>query len=564
MAAPLMLEGDTIGILDAEAMEPNTFTESHLELFRVFASQVATALKNAKMISELKTKSHKLKLLNKSARALNTILDTEDLIEEILRSAREALNLERCALLLVEPSTRDLTVNSALGYGDVSGFRVPYGKGICGSAAVSGHAVLVPDLREDDRYMDGGTNGRCEMAAPLQVHGEVIGILDTESQIPNVFDQSDLELFSAFAAQAAVAIHNAKLFKKLENANSKLGENVTEMKRLNGDLESYTEQIAKANKSLEWQLKNLTAVHEAGKTITSSLDLNQTLSTILDMTSTIVGSTAGAIKLIDEETKELHTRAEAGVMTEISGSWSVFDMPLKIGDKTIGVFELVRKATEGIDLDEQQMLETMASQAAIAIENARLFEDTQRIYYETLKSLASALEARDDYTRGHSERVADISKSIAQELGLDDREVLTIYNAALLHDIGKIGIRDEILLAPRRLNEEEMSIIREHPAFGNAILRPLKFLGEIREYVLYHHERWDGSGYPDGLVKDDTPLASRIIAVADTYDAMTSSRPYREALPKETAIKEITDSSGAQFDPAVVNIFNKLVLQKDL
>jgi putative nucleotidyltransferase with HDIG domain len=559
MAVPLSLEGETIGILDAESKEPFAFTPTDLDMFRMFGSQVATALRNAQMIAGLKKREKRLSLLNKAARALNTIHNIDDLVGKILELAIEALDLDRCVLLLANKETKELEVNASIGYGDVEGKRIPLGKGITGNAALRGMPELVEDTDKDNRYIKGSANGRCEMAVPLLVMGEIIGVLDTESPNPKAFNQQDLELFDAFGAQAAVALHNAKLFKGLDDANKKLSENVKEMARLNKELEIYTEEIAKANENLQWQLTNLTAIHEAGKTITSSLDLDTTLETILKMTSRIVGSTAGAIKLIDEETKELKIRAESGVMSDVSASWSVFDLPLTIGDKTIGVFELVRKASEGLGDDERKMLETMASQAAIAIENARLFENTQRIYYETLKSLASALEAKDDYTRGHSERVAELSKKIARKLGLDDREIMSIYNAALLHDIGKIGIRDEVLLAPRKLTEEERRIIQKHPAYGNTILLPLKFLGEIREYVRYHHERWDGTGYPDGYRGLDIPLASRIIAVADTYDAMTSDRPYRDQISKENAIKEIKASAGIQFDPAVVDAFMQVM-----
>ncbi|MDD5306161.1 MAG: GAF domain-containing protein [Deltaproteobacteria bacterium] len=555
MAAPLSLDGETVGILDAESMEPRAFAEADLALLRVFASQVATALKNARMIRSLKLKTTRLALLNRAARALNSIHAVDDLIDEILKLAREALDNDRAALLLLSPDKTELVLHAAVGYGDVIGLKIPTGKGITGSSALSGDPILVRDTARDERYLNGKAGGRCEMAVPLRVFGEVIGVLDTESPIPEAFDETDLELFSAFASQAAVAIHNARLFKGLEEANKTLADNVAEMARLNKELESYAARIADANQSLEWQVRQLTTLHEAGKTITASLDLDTTLETILQMASTIVGSTSGAIKLIDEETKELRTRAEAGKLSEISGSFSVFDLPLKIGEKTIGVFEMVKEASRGLGQDERQMLETMASQAAIAIENARLFEDTQRVYYETLKSLARALEARDDYTRGHSERVADLSKRIASTLKLPEREVHTIYNAALLHDIGKIGIRDEVLLAPRRLSVEEMRIIQKHPSFGNTILMPLKFLGEIREFVHYHHERWDGSGYPDGRRSDTIPLASRIIAVADTFDAMTSNRPYRTALTPETAVEEIMRASGTQFDPRVVTAF---------
>jgi GAF domain-containing protein len=559
MASPIAVGKEIIGILDAESKQPFAYSQGDLDLLKIFASQVASALSKAGMLRDLESRKERLALLNRSAMALNALLETEDVVAEILKLATCALSLERCALLLLDPETRRLKIHAAVGYGDITDLEIPLGQGVTGHVARSGESLLVKDTSVENRYVNGKAGGRCEMAAPLKVQGEIIGVLDTESPVPEAFDEDDLELFTAFAAQAAVAVHNAQLFRRLEDANLTLKTNVEEMARLNAELERYTEEIFQANEHLEVQLHSLQAVHEAGKTITASLDLDTTLSTILEMTSKIVGSVSGAIKLIDQETKELKVRAKAGSMADISSTFSVFDFPLVIGEKTIGVFELVKRATTGLGEQERQMLETMASQAAIAIENARLFENTQRIYYETLKSLAQALEARDDYTRGHSERVATLSHRIGQRLGFGDRDTTTLYNAALLHDIGKIGIRDELLLAPRGLSEDEMETVRKHPTFGNAILMPLKFLGDIRDWVRHHHERWDGGGYPDGRRGEDIPLASRIIAVADAFDAMTSTRPYREALSEQRAIAEIRKSSGSQFDPKVVEAFLEVI-----
>jgi putative nucleotidyltransferase with HDIG domain len=233
----------------------------------------------------------------------------------------------------------------------------------------------------------------------------------------------------------------------------------------------------------------------------------------------------------------------------------LIDIPLLIGDRLIGHFELGHDSKASFSNEERKMLHTLASQAAIAIENARLFENTQKSYYDTIKSLAQALEARDPYTRGHSERVTEYSLSIASKMGLDEKEKNLIRYAGLLHDIGKIGISDSVLHCPTSLSDRDFAIVKDHTMFGDAILSPLKFLVDAQVIIRHHHERFDGAGYPEGLKGDAIPLASRIIAVADSYDAMTSDRPYRSAMPREKAVAEIRANSGTQFDPSCVDAF---------
>lgn len=564
MVAPLNLNGEIIGVLDAEGDAIGSFGDLDLEVFNAFAAQVATALRNAELVQALEDRAQRLKEISLAAGALNSIHDASQVLDAILEGAGRALGLERSAILLLDPETSELVVHAARGYGDVIGKRIPMGRGVTGTVAVRGEPALVNEVQQDERYVPGIEGGAAEMAVPLRVRGELLGVLDSEATMAGAFSLRDLELFQAFADQAAVALHNARLFRRLEEANERLKGNVDEMARLNRELETYSAQISDANQSLEQQIRQLTALHQAGQAITSSLDLQETLDAILQMSGEIVSSSAGAIKLLDEETKELTVAAQAGMIEAEQSGLRKYDLPLKIGSRTIGVFELVRMAGDQLGDDERKLLETLAAQAAIAIENARLFEDTQRVYYDTLKSLARALEARDHYTRGHSERVANLARSTAQHMGLDESKCLLIYNAALLHDIGKIGVRDAVLLAPRKLTHEEMAIIRQHPAFGNVILGPLKFLGAVSDLVRHHHERWDGAGYPDGIGGEAIPLESRIIAVADAFDAMTSSRPYRHARSKAEAMDEIRGEAGRQFDPDVVEAFLTVVAKQPL
>ena len=182
-----------------------------------------------------------------------------------------------------------------------------------------------------------------------------------------------------------------------------------------------------------------------------------------------------------------------------------------------------------------------------------LIEDFGLPEIEYLKALAQALETRDISTRGHCERVAKYATALARRMGFDSTGIEEIQNAALLHDIGKIGIRDDILLKTQKLTPEEEAEIRSHPIYGDKILSSLKFLGKVALTVKYHHERWDGAGYPSGLTGAQIPLASRILAVCDAFDTITSDRPYRPARTPEEAVKELKTASGQQFDPEVVD-----------
>jgi len=328
------------------------------------------------------------------------------------------------------------------------------------------------------------------------------------------------------------------------------------MERLNRELDSYAKQIAVTNEALEKQVRQLTTLHQAGLAITSSLDLDTTLERIVAMVRDLVETSATTIKLLDSETKEMKVRIQYGDETRGEAPSKV-DLPLKIGDETIGMFELASKSA--MDEEEKRLLETLATQAAIAIENARLFEQTQKTYYETLKSLATALEARDAYTRGHSERVARLSLKMAERLGIEEEERKEIYSVALLHDIGKIGVRDDILLKTGKLTDEEWKVIQNHPVFGDAILTPLRFLTRVAGMVKYHHERWDGKGYPSGLKGKDIPFASRIVSAADSFDAITSDRPYRPRKTREEAVEIIKSESGRQFDPEIVEVLLKCI-----
>jgi HD-GYP domain-containing protein (c-di-GMP phosphodiesterase class II) len=233
-------------------------------------------------------------------------------------------------------------------------------------------------------------------------------------------------------------------------------------------------------------------------------------------------------------------------------------VPVKSKGVVIGVLQAINKLNnEKFTVDDQKMLESLADQVAIALENARLYEAQKIMFKETAEALATAIEKRDPYTGGHTKRVRDFSMACAKNMKLDNDVMEWLEIAAILHDAGKIGVDDRILRKPGRLDDDEFFQMKQHPKYGFEILQHVKELGRAIPGMKHHHERFDGKGYPDGLQNGDIPLIARIIAAADTWDAMTSDRPYRKGLPDKVANQELKKFSGIQFDPEVVKAFLK-------
>ncbi len=347
------------------------------------------------------------------------------------------------------------------------------------------------------------------------------------------------------------------------------------------------------------QLKETMALYKVSEAMSTSLDLDNILQIVMDTTK--VEMEADAVSLILEEPQDdessmtttmtlvmgdtesvdgLYGTLDHALLIEYLGSnpylivhgskakrffinpphdqylGSFLSVPLKVRDQVLGVVNAYSykrnfKFTEG----RAKVFVILASRASQAIENARLYENLQRTFRETIQGLVSTLEAKDKYTSGHSRRVTEYATLVARALNLPDDLVEKIDRAGLLHDIGKIGIRLEALNKPEKISQAEHEMFKDHTIMGKQILESIHFLREIVPMVLYHHEWFDGSGYPEGKRGHDIPLGARILAVADSYDAMTSDRPYRKAMSQEQGVKELKRCSGTQFDPDIVELF---------
>jgi putative nucleotidyltransferase with HDIG domain len=213
---------------------------------------------------------------------------------------------------------------------------------------------------------------------------------------------------------------------------------------------------------------------------------------------------------------------------------------------------------------ELDIITIIANSVGIGMQNAHLITQLQTTYVATLRSLISIIEAKDPYTKGHTERVASYSVALANRLGLGEDDLKRVMFAALMHDIGKMGVLDEIVNKPGALTEAEWELMRAHPVVGAGIVEKMEFLTGTADIVRHHHESWNGKGYPDGLCGEAIPLGARIVTVADSFDAMTTDRPYRKALSFDQAIERLHEASGVQFDANLVKVFVKYIRDKGL
>ncbi|HLO14401.1 MAG TPA: HD domain-containing phosphohydrolase, partial [Anaerolineales bacterium] len=238
-------------------------------------------------------------------------------------------------------------------------------------------------------------------------------------------------------------------------------------------------------------------------------------------------------------------------------------IPLNTKGELVGfIIVAPKRSTQSYTHDDEVILSTLANQTAVVIENARLYEDLEATFVQTVVTLANALDMRDTYTNSHSQRIAEWAADIARILGCNAEEVQAIYWGGLLHDIGKIGIPDSILRKPTKLDEREWEIIRKHTILGAQLVSPIKKLAEVAPIIEYSHERYNGSGYPYGLLGEEIPLGARIIGVVDSYSAMRDERSYKKPVSHKEAIEELKRNSGILFDPRVVNTF-LYILDKD-
>jgi len=586
LIVPLRAQGKIIGTLGLSKDHPGRpYTVDDQAFLQEIADRAVQAITNARLYADNLRQLETLFALQVGARKLAESLDSHQLAQDVTRVCVEVFEARlawigraeldgRVSVLAHFPARleypRQITVRW-----DES----PHGQGPVGQAIRSRFPVVLADLSSAADFgpwkTDALTYGfRCVAALPLISHDQPFGGLMLYSDQPGFFTPERVEFFQAYAHQAAAALENARLFEETER-----------------------------------RLKHVQALHDIDMVISSSFDLSMTLNIILDQIASQLKVDAADVLLLNPRSQMLTYTAGRGFRTaalqrthlrlgegnagraalarhaiyiadlrENDDSFSrapllgsedfiaYYGVPLIAKGQIKGVLEIFHRAPLAADDEWRDFLETLAGQAAIALDNTSLFDNLQRAnvelavaYDATIEGWSRALDLRDKETEGHTQRVTKMTERLAGAMKLEDAELVHIRRGALLHDIGKMGVPDSILLKPDKLTDDEWAIMRKHPEYAYEMLLPIDFLRPALDIPYYHHEKWDGAGYPRGLKGEQIPLAARIFAVVDVWDALRSDRPYRPAWPEEEIREHIRSLAGIHFDPEVVKVFLETV-----
>jgi len=582
ISVPIKVSEEIFAIINSESIEKNHFNQDDLKLLVAIANQLSTIIEKFQLLEKQQLRARELVGLYETVLATSSMQDSKSLYEKLYFQVKELFPLDAFLIARSDIVEGSIEISFAMEeerpISDLIGEKFSKDEGgLLGWIINNKKSFLSNDVTVDKLPVDSPQSGKPTKAwlgVPLIVKGYAIGGISVQSFKSNVFNENHQRLLELMAAQVAIALDNTRLLEQTQE-----------------------------------QLNRLAALHDIDLVINSSLDLRVTLNILLDQVVEKLNIDAASVLLFNPRTQMLEysagrgfrshsienyslrigegisgqaamerhliqalnldelddSLAYANIMRE-EGFASYFSVPLIAKGQVKGVLDVFNRTILNPDQDWYNFLETLGGQAAIAIDNTTLLEDLHRTnveltlaYDTTLEGWSKALDLRDKETEGHTQRVTELTVRIAQQIGIQEEDIVNIRRGALLHDIGKMGIPDKILLKPGPLDEDEWKIMKNHSSIAYNLLYPITYLRPALDVPLYHHEKYDGSGYPNGLKDEQIPIAARIFAIVDVWDALTSDRPYRSAWSNKKALKYLKDQSGSHFDPRVVEVFLNLI-----
>ncbi len=572
LGVPLIVRDQVIGMFAVDHDEPNFYTEEDARLVSAFANQAAIAIDNAQLFQTTRQRLMEIEAVHTVSSALRSAQTLEEALPIILDELMHLLNAGGAAFETIDTITGETIAELARGaWASVSGLRIPAGSGVSSHVISTGEPYVSADVISDRKViqLDLFKDLNAVACIPVIAQNRPIGALWIGRLTP--FHPEEVSLLAAIGEMVGNAIHRMRL----------------------------NEQTIRRADEFE-------ALFRTSQGLASQWELHSLLETVVSQAMGLLHASGGGIYLYDAKEDDLEvvvakgpamilgSRLQRGdgmagrvlktrkhLIVDDYTEWenhsqlyenipvgAVIEVPIIFAGDLIGVLvayetdNSTRKYTES----EARLLSLFASQAAGAIRTARLLEELQttnlqleRAYDTTLEGWARALELRDKETHGHSRRVTNLTLRLARRMDISNSKMIHIRRGVLLHDIGKMGIPDHMLKKTGALSADEWVEMKKHPQYAYDLLSPIAYLRLALEIPYCHHEKWDGTGYPRGLKGKQIPLAARIFAIVDVYDALSFDRPYRKAWSPGQVLDYLREQSGKHFDPAVVDEFLQLL-----
>jgi PAS domain S-box-containing protein/putative nucleotidyltransferase with HDIG domain len=560
------------------------WAERHNVLIRDEFGLVMAMEGSARDVTERVQRQFELEAIASVSAALRTAPDRLSLINTILEQVDQLLQVDGSSMSLKEPNSDDLVCVVANGrLSHTKGLLTPAGKGITGYVMETGQIYITQDYINDPHASRVNVIGnfKAMACAPLITQDQKIGVLTIGRR--REIDEQEGRLLTVIANIAANAIQRTTLHEAAQR-NARQMAAVSEVGRVLSEKLEVPVIFERLDHYLYELLPGTAAIFISSYDASTRLFTCQYASLegeVLDVsdfppalleppgigTQSEVVHTRRTQIFNDLQARLVHVQGKVKVVgTGGPLPQSGLYAPMLGRDQVVGVIQVQSSIVNHFTLEDAEVISLVANTAAVAVENARLLEDLQhsnlellQAYDATLEGWSRALDLRDRETEGHTKRVAQAAVELAQTLGLCGEDLANFQRGALLHDIGKMGIPDGILLKAGSLTPEEMEIMRRHPQYAYELLQPTEYLRQALDIPYCHHEKWDGSGYPRRLKGEEIPLAARIFAVIDVWDALTSDRPYRLAWSQGDALAYIRSQSGQHFEPAIVEEFFKMM-----
>ncbi len=576
---PLISRGRLIGILVLDKKQSGRYSLEDFNLLEDVANRVAVSMEKECLREQLRQREEELSVINSSSAIITSSLDIQGIYESFIQVLKKVVDVSWAAIVLIEDNQGHfLALSSEIGSAWQVGERVPLKGSATEWVATNRQAMIEPDLLQESKFFTGKYHIRQGVRSiaylPLIAGGKVIGSLIIASCHPDAYGQRHINLLEQLVSQIAMPIENSRLYAKVEQ-RARTDELTGLLNRRSLD-EVITSEIGRHSRyggvfSLiifdldSFKTYNDNHGHLAG---------DRLLGQISSITKRVIRSADQAFRYggdefailfpqtTNEDAYQVAERVRKQVASEVKTGYMPLTVSLGLASwpaDGIGLNEIIAAADAAL----YQAKRSGGNQSHRASGNMLVSDDTMIGYrsnknskaLSTIYALAAAVDARDHYTCSHSKKVSEYAIALAEALNLEPPEINRLGTCALLHDIGKIGISDEILTKQNELTVEEWEAIKTHPQLGATIISHIGQLAPCILGILHHHERYDGSGYPQGLKGEKIPLEARILAIADAFAAMTSERPFSNTLSYEAALEEIKRGAGKQFDPKLAEVF---------